>query len=81
MITTKTYIIFLQKFGADTGGKGTSTARLLRDEMQDLDRQNTDLKQEVRDLQQDLANERRTAEKVISYILDDLFMPPNFEEV
>ena len=57
------YFFCFQKFGPDTGGKGT--ARVLRDELQDLDKQNTELKQDVRDLQQDLATERRTAEKVI----------------
>ena len=56
------FFFIFQKYGPDTGGKGT--ARVLRDELQDLDKQNTDLKQEVRDLQQDLASERRTAEKV-----------------
>ena len=62
-VTSFLIIFCIQKFGPDTGGKGT--ARVLRDELQDLDKQNTELKQDVRDLQQDLATERRTAEKVI----------------
>ena len=54
----------LQKFGPDTAGGGRGTARVMRDELQELEQQNTDLKQDVRDLQQELAAERRTAEKV-----------------
>ena len=36
----------------------------MRDELQDLDKQNEELKQDIRDLKQELATERRTAEKV-----------------
>lgn len=36
----------------------------MRDELSDLDKQNEELKQDIRDLKQELATERRTAEKV-----------------
>ena len=55
--------LWLQKYGGDTGG-GSGTARKMRDELQDLDKQNEELKQDIRDLKQELATERRTAEKV-----------------
>ncbi|KAH3726744.1 centrosomal protein of 290 kDa-like [Dreissena polymorpha] len=53
----------LEKYGGEPSGGGTLTSRKFRDEMQDLDKQNEELKQEMRDLKQELSTERRTAEK------------------
>lgn len=65
-----------QKYGGDSGG-GSGTARKMRDELQELDKQNEELKQDIRDLKQELATERRTAEKVGIQFLHDLCMDLN----
>lgn len=44
----------------------------MRDELQDLDKQNEELKQDIRDLKQEISTERRTAEKVFAYIFSSL---------
>ena len=60
---------FPQKYGGDVGpGKGAGTARKMRDELQELDKENEELKAEVRDLKQELSSERRTAEKVFGVV-------------
>ncbi|WAR07060.1 CE290-like protein [Mya arenaria] len=59
----------LEKYGGEGTGGSLST-RKFRDDMQDLDKQNEELKQDIRDLKQELATERRTAEKYSERISD-----------
>ncbi|KAK3096658.1 hypothetical protein FSP39_002154 [Pinctada imbricata] len=53
----------LEKYGGEDGGKGGTAARVLRDNLRELEEQNSQYQQEVKDLQRDLANEKRAAEK------------------
>lgn len=54
----------LEKFGPETGGAaGGGAARAMREELHELTEQNDNLRQEAKDVQRDLSNEKRAAEK------------------
>lgn len=59
------FFFFLQKYGPDTGGAAGGTARVLRENVNELERQNEDLQAEIKDLRKDLAGEKMAAEKVL----------------
>ncbi|XP_071137463.1 centrosomal protein of 290 kDa-like isoform X1 [Mytilus edulis] len=53
----------LGKYGPETGGAAGGTARVLRENVSELERQNEDLQSEIKDLRKDLASEKIAAEK------------------
>lgn len=53
----------LEKYGPETGGAAGGTARVLRENVNELERNNEDLKAEIKDLRKDLASEKLAAEK------------------
>ncbi|OWF51997.1 centrosomal protein of 290 kDa-like [Mizuhopecten yessoensis] len=53
----------VEKFGPETGGGTSRGAGALRDQVTDLERRKEELEQDVKDLQRDLASEKRAAEK------------------
>ncbi|XP_060063320.1 centrosomal protein of 290 kDa-like [Ylistrum balloti] len=54
----------LEKFGPESGaGTARGTQGALRDQVTDLERRREELEQDVKDLQRDLASEKRAAEK------------------
>ena len=72
-----------QKYGPESGGGGGGGTQRgvtqLRDQIKDLEKQNDDYRQEIKDLQRDLASEKRAAEKVTNKIeIDRIYIFRNF---
>ncbi|CAC5417989.1 unnamed protein product [Mytilus coruscus] len=53
----------LEKYGPETGGAAGGTARVLRENVSELEKQIDDFQSEIKDLRKDLASEKIAAEK------------------